>query len=84
MVLIQYMYNAIHNFAAILFLAAILVFTAILIWYVIFDISWDDIYEIITHNWLLKKNTYLHSNICQNQLFWRLFCFSLISQNAQC
>ena len=44
------------------FLAAILVFTAILIWYVIFDISWDVIYEMITrHDWLLFwKTTNLH------------------------
>ena len=52
MVLIQCIYNAIHDLVAILLLAAILIFTAILKWYVIFDISLDGIYEIITHGWL--------------------------------
>ena len=74
MVLIQCIYNAIHD------LAAILLFTTILKWYVIFDILMDRIYETITHEWLLFwKTTNLHSNICQNLLFWQPFCFSLIS-----
>ena len=55
MVLIQCIFNAIHDLRLSWFLAAILVFTAILKLYVIFDISLDGIYEIITHEWLFWK-----------------------------
>ena len=84
-VLIQCSYNAIQYLSTFLFvfLAVIFNFTPILIWYVILGVSLDGIYEIITYGGsLFWKKNYLHSNICQNLVFWRPFCFTLISQNA--
>ena len=53
---------------------------------VLLGVTWDGIYEMVTHasRSLFLRNNYFHSNICQNLVFWRPFCFTPISQNAQC
>ena len=52
------------------FLAAIFNFTTILMQYVIFGISWDGIYEMMTHTGsLFLRNNCIHCDTCQNLLF---------------